>query len=450
MDPQESYKRVYVKEARPCFPEKTGRDLRPVFQRLAEDAEFRSLQTFRSQVWFAKVFVEDEADLEKDLPIAELMRFFDVPHDQTIRAILNAKDVQAKFMGRKSKLSDNDFEEIKRWIAEATVNKKPLTLGDIVARLRETNRITTKDALRKAFKRRKQFKVIEASPVNASRLRIDDEKVQQFHATAEALLHDVPAAFVFNMDETYINEYANAKKKKVVVDMNFPGETTEYPVEQNTNSSTLVACIAADGTGIPPLLVVKHRTIREVIEEMCWTEEKVTFTHSQTGFITSDIFMRWLREVFIPNVNERRERIGNMGQRAYLLMDNCQSHKSDDITLLCGENNVELVYFPPNATHIYQPLDLCFFGAFKKKVLSIVESGIQDNQSERVLKILDSWDSVKKVSTIRSSFRMGGFVYRRTANGVLVSFSREAVRNLEGNEDPAPQPSGGRIPIANR
>ena len=223
----------------------------------------------------------------------------------------------------------------------------------------------------------------------------------------------------------------------------------EYPVERNTNSSTLVACIAADGTGIPPLLVVKHRTIREVIEEMCWTEEKVTFAHSESGFISRDIFMRWLREVFISNVNERRERIGNMGQRAYLLMDICHPHKSDDITLLCGENNVELVYFPPNATHIYQPLDLCFFGAFKKKVISIVEAGIQDHQSERVLKILDSWDDVKKVSTICASFRMAGFVYRRAGNRVVVSFRRESVRNLEGNEAPAPHPSGRRIPIAN-
>ena len=106
------------------------------------------------------------------------------------------------------------------------------------------------------------------------------------------------------MDETGINEYANAKKKQVVVDKNFPGDKTEYPVERNTNSSTLVACIAADGTGIPPLLVVKHRTVREVVEEMCWTDEKVTFAHSESGFITRDIFMRWLREVFIPNVNE--------------------------------------------------------------------------------------------------------------------------------------------------
>ena len=257
MDRQESYKRVYVKEARPCFPERTGRDLRPVFQRLVEDEDFRNLKTFRSQVKEAKAFVEDEANLEKELPISELMKFFDVQHDQTIRSILNSKDGDGLYMGRKPNLSDDDYEEIGRWIAEATANKKPLTLADIVARLLETNRVTTKDALRKGLGRRKIFKIIEATPVNASRLHIDDEKVQQFHNLAEVLLHDVPAAFVFNMDETGINEYANAKKRQVVVDKNFPGDKTEYPVERNTNSSTLVACIAADGTGIPPLLVVK-------------------------------------------------------------------------------------------------------------------------------------------------------------------------------------------------
>ena len=138
-----------------------------------------------------------------------------------------------------------------------------------------------------------------------------------------------------------------------------------------------------------------------------------------------------------------------MGQRAYLLMDNCQSHKSTDITRLCTDNNVEIVHFPSNATHIFQPLDLCFFAAFKKKVISIVEAGIQDDQSERVLKILDSWDGVKKVATIRTSFRMAGYVYRRVGGRVLVSYKREAVRNLEGNEEPAPQPSGHRIPIPN-
>ena len=178
MENPPTFARVYVKEARPCFIEMTRGDLRPVFQRLVEDEDFRNLKTFRSQVKEAKAFVEDEANLEKELPIAELMKFFDVQHDQTIRSILNSKDGDGLYMGRKPNLSDDDYEEIGRWIAEATANKNPLTLADIVAGLLETNRLTTKDALRKGLGRRKTYKIIEATPVNASRLHIDDEKVQ--------------------------------------------------------------------------------------------------------------------------------------------------------------------------------------------------------------------------------------------------------------------------------
>ena len=142
------------------------------------------------------------------------------------------------------------------------------------------------------------------------------------------------------MDETGINEYANAKKKQVVVDKDFPEDTTKYPVERNTSSSTLVACIAADGSAIPPLLVVSHRTIREILLKKCWTDEKVRFAYCESGFVTREIFMRWLNETFIPSVDERRRWFGDMNQTAYLLLDNCSSHKSKDIVDLCEENMV--------------------------------------------------------------------------------------------------------------
>ena len=74
-----------MKEARPCFPEKTRRDLQPVFRRLVEDEGFRDIKTFRGQVVYAKIFVEDEAELEKDLPNTELARFFDVPTTRASR-----------------------------------------------------------------------------------------------------------------------------------------------------------------------------------------------------------------------------------------------------------------------------------------------------------------------------------------------------------------------------
>ena len=449
MSSEQPYKRVPVKEARPCYPERTRRDLQVVFRRLVEDPQFRQIQTFRGQVLFAKVFVEDEGQLAKEVPNTELAKFFGVPHDQSIRAILVSGEIGSQYMGRRSALSDDDFKTINGWIVEAAAQSNPLTLDDIAVKVFRWKRIkVTKEALRKAFKRRKKVKFIDATPVQACRLNIDDVKVQRFIRDTEELIHAVPASFIFNMDETGINEYANAKTKQVVVDENFPGDQTHYPVERNTNSSTLVACIAADGSAIPPLLVVKHRTIRQILLRKCWTEEKVRFAHSDSGFITRDIFMRWLNDTFIPNVDERRRLFGDPEQTAYLLLDNCSSHKSQDIVDLCEENNIQIVYFVANTTHIFQPLDLCFFAAFKKIIRSFVPEGVEDEQSKRLLKILQSWDDAKKVATIQASFEMAGFVYDLIDNRVVVSFSGEAVRSAEAHrEHPIPPPSGHRLRI---
>ena len=122
-----------------------------------------------------------------------------------------------------------------------------MTLEDVVARARtDLRKGTTKEALRKGLKRRKKARIIDASPIQESRLNIDDDKVQRFMVDTEAILHDVPAHFVFNIDETWINDYANAKKKQVLVYAKIPGERTQYPVERSAKSSTLIACIAAD------------------------------------------------------------------------------------------------------------------------------------------------------------------------------------------------------------
>ena len=142
------------------------------------------------------------------------------------------------------------------------------------------------------MKRRKKARIIDASPIQESRLNIDDDKVQRFMADTEALLRDVPAHFVFNIDETGINDYAIAKKKQVLVHAEFPGERTQYPVERSAKSSTLVACIAADGSAVPPLLVVKHRTYRQALLLKGWAEEKVSLAFNESGFVNGDIFLR--------------------------------------------------------------------------------------------------------------------------------------------------------------
>ena len=132
-------------------------------------------------------------------------------------------------------------------------------------------------------------------------------------------------------------------------------------------------------------------------------------------------------------------------------MDNCSSHTSDEIRLLCGENNIEIVYLVPNTTHIFQPLDLCF-SVFKAKLRSSVpDQEIDDNQTRKLLLILNSWDEATKVRTIQASFEMAGFVYDLVDETTTVSFSRAAVRSPEAHNDepPIPRPRGRRVPIHN-
>ena len=307
MSSDDEYKRKPIQEARPFFPEKTRLEFQAVFRRLAADEEFCGLKTFKKQVHFARRFVDADESLEKDVPDTELAKFFDVAHSQSIRAVLSTPDVDYKYLGKPSVLSDDDFKDITDWVKQAALNNKPMTLNDIVAEVFRVKRLRVSvDALRMALKRRNKTKVITAIPTEASRLNIDDAEIQGFFQATEALMHNVPAAFVFNIDETGINRYANAKKKRVVVHQGFPGRQMRFPVERNTQHSTVVACIAADGTALNPLIIVKHRTTRDKVRLRCWGDDKVCFRHSESGYITHDLFMGWLRDIFIPSVDERR------------------------------------------------------------------------------------------------------------------------------------------------
>ena len=220
-------------------------------------------------------------------------------------------------------------------------------MGDVVAKVfRVFRKRVTKDSLRKGLKKRRTVKRIDALPMQACRLNLDQD-VLNFMTETERNPVNIPAAFLFNIDETGINEYANAVRKQVVVHSDFPGSQTRYPVPRDTSHATLVACIAADGTAIRPLVIVKHRTVRLTLMLMCWTDDKVCFKHNRSGYITHDLFIEWLNDTFIPSVDERRRKFGDMTQRAYLLLDNCPSPRSQDIIDLCDANNIELVYFVP-------------------------------------------------------------------------------------------------------
>lgn len=49
-----------------------------------------------------------------------------------------------------------------------------------------------------------------------------------------------------------------------------------------------------------------------------------------------------------------------------VLMDNCSAHFSEEMLRLADEDKVYFVALPANATFFLQPLDVAFFGPFKR------------------------------------------------------------------------------------
>ena len=82
--------------------------------------------------------------------------------------------------------------------------------------------------------------------------------------------------------------------------------------------------------------------------------------------------MFWITAVFVPEVNRRRAELEVPEQRAFLMMDNCSAHTTPEVLAALDQNNIQPVFIPPHASHIYQPLDRCMFAAFEAHLRSAI------------------------------------------------------------------------------
>ena len=211
-----------------------------------------------------------------------------------------------------------------------------------------------------------------------------------------------------------------------------------YPVPRNHSHATVVACIAADGTSVKPLVIVQEVTVRQTLILKGWTKRKAVFAHTDTGYVNRDAFHAWLRGVFVPEVARRRLELGLPDQRGFLLMDNCSAHTDRAVVELLERNNITPVFIPPHGSHVFQPLDRCMFAAFKQKLRTAVV-GDFDKQTRRLLKILDSWEKATKTNTLLASFELSGFVYQVHDEDIFITFIPRHVDLPEGVQLPTAQ-----------
>jgi hypothetical protein len=88
---------------------------------------------------------------------------------------------------------------------------------------------------------------------------------------------------------------------------------------------------------------------------------------NDTSYVTRPIFTEYVTSVILPYFAATRESLHLQDFTGVLPCDNCSSHIDAGIKQLLTDINIRLVTFPPHTSHLFQPLDLITFVAFKRE-----------------------------------------------------------------------------------
>ena len=118
---------------------------------------------------------------------------------------------------------------------------------------------------------------------------------------------------------------------------------------------TVVACISASGSCIPPMIVLDRKTLPPyfVVSEVPST----IYGLSPRGWINQELFDGWFTNHFL--------RYTPLVRPLLLLLDGHSSHYCPDTIRLAAKEKVIIFALPPNTTHFSQPLDKGCFGPLK-------------------------------------------------------------------------------------
>lgn len=377
-------------------PEKVSK-FQDVFLELYRSGEFLSLPTFRDQVaWILERYPK--------LTLRQIAIFMDV-HIESIRYQLQVL-TSSRIPGRPRSIPAEVERKLFLYIEENAICH-PVTISDIQNYLQNVHNIDIgANTLRKYLKRSGLFQLKKVEAIEAERLRVTADSLNSYFNRLRLALDGLPADMVFNLDESGFDMFADARKKWVVLPKG--SDVCYYGVERNEKRVTLLGCISAAGSSLRPLAVLSRQTIDIELFELGFTPDLVDYEYSSAGYMTSDIFAKWLMYTFVPHINRRRAAHGDFSLRAKIIMDNCSAHSSAMIEEIFAENGIDAIPLVPHSSNTTQMLDLGIFGNCKLNQERIHPKSNHSTQTKQLVRLFAAWQATTHPYAITQSFRDAG------------------------------------------
>ena len=235
--------------------------------------------------------------------------------------------------------------------------------------------------LRAFLKRHPVLSMRTPQGISAARVKaFTPENVAKFFDIYEPTLGKVnhKAHRIFNVDETGITTVQHKHSK--VLAMKGKKQVTALTSSERGNLITIVTCMNAAGTYVPPLIVFLRKNMKEELMDGA-PAGSVSACHP-SGWIQTHIFTQWF-DHFVKFTKPSVE------DPVLLILDGHYSHtKNIDVVDKARNNSVHIICLPPHYTHRMQPLDVGFMGPFKTYYAQEIETWLANNPGRVVTPLL--------------------------------------------------------------
>jgi len=198
-----------------------------------------------------------------------------------------------------------------------------------------------------------------------------------------------PTDFIFNMDESWVSTDGKICKEHVYI------PEGGIPVNEQATIGkhvTLVACISLSCVALPQCYIIPTELkTPELVKK--FHLENLKYFVQDSGFMTTQLLVRWIDEVFGPYLDTIRK---GSNQMALLIVDPHTTRTRPEVIAALQRHRIRELILPAHVTSKFQPLDLVIFSCYKDNVRKNATKG----PGGLYAYLLYSFDAFQRASSI--------------------------------------------------
>lgn len=218
--------------------------------------------------------------------------------------------------------------------------------------------------------------------------------------------HRYPEWAIANMDETSLKVTSKGRRAVVMRGMKFGFAKGDKAV----GHITLAVTIFADGSAVKPLSILDMKYLPKELSNR--VVGHFAFSGQDNGWMTAEIFKFWARDVFVPEIENRRLIHRAPGQRVLLLVDGHASRANSEALEYLQAHNIDVVTPVAHSSHVCQPLDLRFLAVFKSQLSGMrwrLMNSMRAQQRNTILEMaIDGLYAACRDDIVRASWKLSG------------------------------------------